>query len=218
MPGGEAITSPRSGSGGKKVVDDHSGFEVGSNGDIAFPVTVPLDIANGPNEVRIEGTDHTLGQATLTVPEATISLDPPMGQRGTDFTITGSGFIANELVFVTYGAGVGSAGREKLNSAEYWPTAGGGFELVFQVPITAEVGKRHLITALAEEEVGGATVTVGAESSHLIPRANITTTPDSVSPGDRLTVSGQYLPTFTLVGPISIAGIELSPGFASSHR
>lgn len=197
--------------GGKKVVDDHSGFEVGSNGDIAFPVTVPLDIPNGPNEVRIEGTDHTLGQGVLTVPEATISLDPPMGQRGTDFTITGSGFIANEPVFVTYGAGVGAP----LGEAQFGGILAdgrGGFELLFQVPITAEVGKRHLITAVAQEEIRGAAVTVEAEASHLIMRANITTTPNSVSPGDRLTVSGQGLPAFTLVGPISIAGIELSLG------
>ena len=197
--------------GGKKVVDDHSGFEVGSNGDIAFPVTVPLDIPNGPNEVRIEGTDNTLGQAVLTIPQAAISLDPPMGQRGTDITITGSGFIANSLVFVTYGAGVGAPpGEAKFGGL--LADSRGGFELIFQVPIVAEVGKRHVITAVAEEEVNGDTVTVEAEASHLIPRADITTTPASVSPGERLSVLGQHLPPFTLVGPISIAGIELSLG------
>ena len=197
--------------GGKPVDDDPSGFEVGSNGDIAFPVTVPLDIPNGPNEVRIEGTDNTLGQAVLTIPQAAISLDPPMGQRGTDFTITGSGFIANSLVFVTYGAGVGAPpGEAKFGGL--LADSRGGFELIFQVPITAEVGKRHVITAVAEEEVNGDTVTVEAEASHLIPRADITTMPDTVSPGERLTILGQHLPPFTLVGPISIAGIELSLG------
>ena len=197
--------------GGKRVVDDHSGFEVGSNGDIAFPVTVPLNIPNGPNEVRIEGTDNTLGQAVLTIPQAAISLDPPMGQRGTDITITGSGFIANSLVFVTYGAGVGAPpGEAKFGGL--LADSRGGFELIFQVPIVAEVGKRHVITAVAEEEVNGDTVTVEAEASHLIPRADITTMPDSVSPGDHLSVLGQHLPPFTLVGPISIAGIELSLG------
>lgn len=197
--------------GGKRVVDDHSGFEVGSNGDIAFPVTVPLDIPNGPNEVRIEGTDNTLGQAVLTIPQAAISLDPPMGQRGTDITITGSGFIANSLVFVTYGAGVGAPpGEAKFGGL--LADSRGAFELVFQVPITAEVGKRHVITAVAEEEINGGSVTVEAEASHLIPRANITTNPDTVSPGERLSILGQHLPPFTLVGPVSIAGIELSLG------
>lgn len=195
--------------GGNKVAEDHSWFEVGTNGDIAFAVTVPLDVPDGANEVLIQGTDSTLGESVLTVPRAAISLDPPLGSRGTDLTITGSGFIANELVTVTYGAGVGAPlGEAKFGGI--LADSQGGFELEFQVPITAEVGKRHLVTAVAEEEVKGETVTVEAEASHLIIRANIITSPDAVSPGERLTIRGQHLPTFSLVGPVSIAGIELS--------
>lgn len=195
--------------GGKKVAEDHSWFEVGTNGDIAFAVTVPLDVPDGANEVLIQGTDSTLGESVLTVPQATISLNHPLGSRGTDLTITGSGFIANELVTVTYGAGVGAPlGEAKFGGI--LADSQGGFELEFQVPITAEVGKRHLVTAVAEEEVKGETVTVEAEASHLIIRANIITSPDAVSPGERLTIRGQHLPTFSLVGPVSIAGIELS--------
>lgn len=195
--------------GGKKVAEDHSWFEVGTNGDIAFAVTVPLDVPDGPNEVLIEGNDRTLGESLLTVPQAAISLNPPQGSRGTDLTITGIGFIANELVSVTYGAGVGAP----LGEAKFGGILAdrqGGFELEFQVPIIAEVGKRHLVTAVAEEAVKGETVTVEAEASHLITRVNIITTPDIVSPGERLTIRGQHLPTFSLVGPVSIAGIELS--------
>ena len=195
--------------GGKKVAEDHSWFEVGTNGDIAFAVTVPLDVPDGPNEVLIEGNDRTLGESLLTVPQAAISLNPPQGSRGTDLTITGIGFIANELVSVTYGAGVGAP----LGEAKFGGILAdrqGGFELEFQVPIIAEVGKRHLVTAVAEEAVKGETVTVEAKASHLITRVNIITTPDIVSPGERLTIRGQHLPTFSLVGPVSIAGIELS--------
>lgn len=195
--------------GGRRVVDDHSGFAVGSNGDIAFTVTVPLDVADGPNEVRIEGADYTLGQAVLTVPQATIVLDPSMGQRGTDITITGSGFIANSVVDITYGAGVGAT----LGGAEFRGLAladsRGRFELLFQVPFTAAVGKRHLIKAVGESSNRGVITSVEAEASHLIPRADITTTPDSVSPGDRLTISGQNLPSFAPVGPITIEGIQV---------
>ena len=123
-----------------------------------------------------------------------------MGQRGTDITITGSGFIANSLVFVTYGAGVGAPpGEAKFGGL--LADSRGGFELIFQVPITAEVGKRHVITAVAEEEINGDTVRVEAEASHLIPRADITTMPDSVSPGGHLSVLGQHLPPFTWSGP-----------------
>ena len=194
--------------GGKRVDNDNSGFVVGSNGDIAFTVTVPLDVANGPNEVLIEGDDHALGQAVLTVPQATIVLNPSMGQRGADFTISGSGFIANSVVLITYGAGVG-APQEETQLELALADNQGRFELLFQVPFAAAVGKRHLVKAVGESSNGGVTATVEAEASHLIPWANITTTPDSVSPGDRLSISGQNLPSFARVGPITIEGIQV---------
>ncbi len=194
--------------GGKRVVDDHSGFVVGSNGDIAFTVTVPLEVSDGPNELLIEGTDNTLGQAVLAIPEAVITLEPPLGQRGSDLTITGSGFIADSPVFVTYGAGVG-APREAAQTDLLLADSQGKFELLFEVPYTAQVGKRHLVKAVAEAVTGEGVVTVEAEASHLIPWANVTTTPDSVSPGDRLNILGQGLPSYARVGPITIEGIRV---------
>ena len=198
--------------GGKKVVDDHSELEVGTDGSIAFSVAVPLEVAEGPNEVRIEGTDNTLGLATLEVPEATVSLDPAQGQRGTKFTITGSGFIANELVLVTYHSGtVITSNTDQLGISGLLADSQGGFELEFGVPITAEVGLSHLVTAVAEVETRDGKASVDAEAEHLVTHAGITTTPDSVSPGDRLTIIGEHLPPFSLVGPIKIAGIPVTP-------
>ena len=89
--------------GGKPVVDDHSELEVGSAGEFAFTVTVPLDIPDGRHEVLLEGNDDTLGRGTLTIPEATLSLDREQSQQDTELKIIGSGFIANEVVLLTYG-------------------------------------------------------------------------------------------------------------------
>ena len=198
--------------GGLKVRDDHSGFEVGSNGNIAFSVTVPLGVAGGRNEVRLEGTDNTLGQATLTVPEAAITLVPREGQRGTELTVIGTGFIAKEPVILSYHSDAVVTNRTvQLAGSGLLADAQGGFELTIDVPITAEVGKEHLVTAMAEVDARGETASLEAEALHFVTQAEITTAPESVSPGDHLTISGENLPLFTLVGSIRIAGIDVTP-------
>ena len=188
--------------GGIRVVEDHSGMEVGSAGEFAFTVTVPLDIADGRHDVLIEGSDGTLGRATLTVTEATITLDPPQGQRGTDFKVTGRGFIAREVVILTYGPERSPYG-EDIALAD----AQGNFELTFTVPLSARVGNSHQVRAVADPDGAGAAGTITAEASHLIPGAAVTTAPSPVSPGERLTIRAQGLPPFTQVGRITIQGI-----------
>lgn len=199
--------------GGKRVADDHSEFEVGSAGDFAFTITVPLEVADGENEVLIEGVDDTIGQATLTIPEATITLEPTQGPRGAKLKVTGSGFIAKEVVLLSYGPEAGAASETaSLAGAGVLADTQGNFELTFKVPVIAEVGKRYKVTAVARGNSRGAADTMDAEAEHLVVKATITTSPASVSPGDRLTVIGQGLPPFTLVGPIKIGGIAVMPG------
>ena len=198
--------------GGERVDDDHSGLEVDSAGDFAFTVTVPLDVADGPNEVLMEGTDKTLGRATLTIPEAVITLDPAEGARDTKVKMTGSGFVAGEVVLVTYGPETGSSSQAPLIALTgTLADAQGGFELTFNVPIKAEVGKRYKVTAVAKEEILRGRVTVDAETSHFVLKSVVTVAPASVSPGDHLTVSARNLPPFTLIGPVKIAGIDITP-------
>lgn len=197
--------------GGNRVADANFEFSVGTSGYVALKVTVPLNLADGANEVRIEGGDHTLGQATLTVPEATIELAPTQAQRGTEFKITGKGFMAGETVIVEYGPEEG-ASREAapLAIGGVLADSQGNFELALKVPVNAEAGKSYRVTATANAETGGYTVAVAAESSHLVSSAVITTSPESVSRGDHLIIRGTGLPPFSLVGPIIIGGIGVA--------
>ena len=183
-----------------EVVGDYSGMEVGSAGDFALIVTVPLDIAAGSHDVRVEGHDGTLAQGTLMIAEATITLDPAEGQRGTEFRVTGRGFIPREVVVLTYGL-ERAPWRDDIALAD----AQGNFELTFTVPQTARVGTSHKVRAVAES--GAATVS--AEASHLVPGVAVTTSPESVSPGDRLAIRAQNLPSFTQVEAIRIGDIQV---------
>ena len=127
--------------GGQRVPDDHSEFEVGTDGSVVLTVTVPLDVADGDNEVLIEGADDTLGRATLDIPEASITLNPPQGQRGTEFTVTGSGFVAKEAVLLSYHSGaLITSGTTELAVSGILADSQGGFELTFKVPVRRRGG------------------------------------------------------------------------------
>ena len=190
--------------GGIRVAEDHSQMELGSEGDFAFAVTVPLDIADGSHYVQVEGHDGTVGQATLIIADATLTLDPPQGQRGTDFKVTGRGFIAREVVVLTYGPEHSPYG-EDIALAD----AQGNFELTFTVPLAAKLGSSYQVRAVTDSDAIQTALTVDAEASHLVLGVTITTSPELVSPGERLTIRAQNLPSLTRVGPVSIGGIKV---------
>ena len=194
--------------GGIAVDEDPSAFEVGSGGDVTLIVTVPLEVSNGSNEVRVEGADNILGQATLMIPEAAITLEPEASRRGTEVEVTGSGFLANGLVSLTYGEGADIAGA--------LADSRGNVSLTFTVPNSAVIGKTNPVTAVAEAASNGRTTGVRAESGHSTPVPVITTTPDPAGPGDSLTVRGENLPLYSAVAGLEIDGKEMTPRLGSN--
>ena len=194
--------------GGIDVDEDPSGFEVGSGGDVTLIFTVPLEVSNGANEVRVEGADNILGQATLMIPEAAITLDPEVSRRGTEVEATGSGFLADGLVLLTYGDGADIAGA--LADSK------GNVSLTFTVPDSAEIGKTNPVTAVAETAANGRTTRVRAEAGHSTPAPVITTMPDPAAPGNFLTVRGENLPLYYPVTGLEIDGKQMTPGPGSN--
>ena len=198
---------------GIEVNEDPSQFEVTTSGDFVFVVTVPIGVVDGGNEVRVEGEETSLAQGTLTVPASSIELDPPESRRGESVRVTGSNFIANRSVQLYYGDGGTdlAAGDTSIGSA--FTDSAGGFEYTFNVPVGAEIGETHKVTGVVEAvDENGKDVTVRAEADHGPPGALITTSPEQVSAGDTLTISGMNMPQFAQVRPISISGIEVTPG------
>ena len=190
---------------GLPVAENLAQFEVSHNGDILATVTVPTGARTGENEVRMVGTDGRLATGTLTVPVPAIELESPQGQRGTLVTATGSGFAANGVVRVSYGNGDEFVGLGQTDSK-------GNFELAFNVPLTAAIGRTNKVTALMEVQAeDGSTTRLTAEASHSPPAGTIETSPDKVFPGETLTVRGKNFPPFAQVRPIEIAGRAVPP-------
>ena len=197
---------------GIPVAEDPAQFEVTTSGAFAFTVTVPIGAVDGGNEVRVTGTESSLAQGTLDVPAASIELNPPESRRGERVRVTGSNFIASRSVRLHYGDGADlTNGDEAIGSA--LADATGSFTFTFNVPITAEIGETHKVTAVAEAvDEDGDEVSVRAEANHGPPSAVITTEPEAASPGDTLTIIGRNMPPFAQVRPIHLNGIDVTPG------
>ena len=195
---------------GSPVPENPEQFEVSHNGDVAVTVSVPMDARTGENEVRVEGWDGTLGTGTLTVPEPAIALDPPAGQRGTQATVTGSGFVATGFFRLAYGDGGDlDTGDEYVGLGQ--TDAKGNFELLIRVPLTAGIGRSHVVTAVMEIESGAGPTIYNAVADHLPPTGTIATSPEWVSPGDLMTIRGENLPPYALVRPVEFAGRDITP-------
>lgn len=195
---------------GIDVEEDLSEFEVSTTGNFAFKVTVPQGAPIGDNEVRVVGWDHTLGQATLEVLGAAITLDRAESRRGTRVEFTGVGFIANELFRVWYGDG-GDVFDGDIHLGSGRADASGRIEFTFDVPLTAPVGRVQKVTVESQGFGADGQTTVSAEAEHTVPAGTITTTPYRVSPGDRFTIRGEDLPAFSLIRSIELEGRDITP-------
>ena len=195
---------------GQSVDTDLSRLEVGANGEVAVTITVPTEARTGDNEVRVIGWDDTLGQANLKVPEASLTLDPAESRRGTDVLVTGSGFIADKLVLVTYGDGGDLSNGDDYAGHDH-ADAKGNITLSFPVPLTAQIGALYKVIAVVETTANGEPLQVRAEADHTIPSGGLTVTPVSVLPGDTITIRSENLPAFALVRPVQIGGRDVTP-------
>ena len=185
-------------------------LEIVTGGNITFTMTVPIskNIRRGKdNNISLVAHNDTVGAGTLVVPEATIVLDPPEARRGSTVTVTGSGFVANELVLITYGDT--RVGSDLADSR-------GGFVTEITVPGTAPIGMSTTVTATVEanstvKDEENTDIVVEAEEKHSTPAAVITTSPDEVVSGQPLTISAENLPLHSNVNVLKIGGTDITP-------
>ena len=195
---------------GQEVAQNLSQFEVGTNGNFTLTATVPLEARDGANEVRVVGWDGTVGQATLTVPEPAITLDPPRSGRGTEVSVTGTGFIVQRVVTLSYGDGVDPEVGDDIVGAAV-ADGEGSISASFIVPYEAVTGRRHKVTARSTASGESPSFDIKAEADHVPVDAAVTTEPAGLSYGDHLTIQGENFPAFTLLTVVEIGGVGVYP-------
>jgi hypothetical protein len=155
-----------------------------------------------PGTYRVEIKDHTgrIAIGHLTYPEPEITIDPPVGRRGTTVTVVGRNFPAGRVVSLFYD----EDDDEDLLSAMLADSAG-RFRSSFTVPSNAEIGEEQDILAISAANENK----YKTKAIHSLPPQELIITPEAVSAGGRLTIEGHNMPLFTLVH-VNIADITVS--------
>ncbi len=134
--------------------NDVNDYNVLSNGRILISFAVPEGVTKGDNVIRIEDDADLVGEATLTVPEPMITLEPTSSRRGTTVTVSGTGFPAADTIDVNYGDETRiTTGRTDSN---------GNFTASFGIPSDAAIGGEKTV----EATVNAGEVDYAAEATH----------------------------------------------------
>ena len=167
---------------------------VNNVGSVTFDVSVPDGVAAGDTKVVVTDAAGRVGEAKMTVTKAALTLDPEEGLVGSDVTVSGVGFPANDLVLIKYN-------DNTITTANTDST--GTFSKGIVVPSSGiATGGSYSVTA--ESQINE--VAVSASKTHKTPKPAVTLSDASATAGSSLTVDGANFKGFVQVYRIEIGG------------
>jgi len=146
------------------------------------------------------GTDARTGEAVITVPGRTLTLDKVESKRGSTVTATGTGFKSKASITIAYT----NSGSSAVNVGTATADALGNWTGTFLVPSTAQIPSTNTVTATA---ASGSDKT----ATHKLPGASVTTDVDSQSTGEVFNLTGDSFPSYVSVTTLNVGGIDAKP-------
>ena len=197
---------------GSRNFNNSQAIEVDSGGNWSASIIIPITSAStspGTHKLEVKGSGNRTGSVAITIPQRTLTIDPPTARPGETVTLTGVGFPASNTrskqqntppVSITYGDSgiVGTA----------TPDADGNISMTFRVPLDANIPSTNRVEA--NYTVTGLTE-VRTHKNHEVPGARLTLSMDEGKPGDTLTITGDGFKAFASVEYVRIGGIDVTP-------
>jgi len=146
------------------------------------------------------GTDARTGEAVITVPGRTLTLDKVESKRGSTVTATGTGFKSKASITIAYT----NSGSSAVNVGTATADALGNWTGTFLVPSTAQIPSTNTVTATA---ANGSDKT----ATHKLPGASVSTDVDSQSTGEVFNLTGDSFPSYVSVTTLNVGGIDAKP-------
>jgi len=158
----------------------------------------------GSHKILVTDDTGLTGEVYVTVPGRTLSVDTDESKRGSEVTVTGTGYEAKGTVTLTYTSGSTDTSLGSATVDSY-----GEFSKVITVPNSADIPSTNTITG---EITNGGSKTV----THKIGQASITMDVVEQSTGESIVITGEGFPAYSTVATMTIGTLDVRPTPAPS--
>ena len=200
--GGQAVTTLTDAT----AVTDKS---TDNSGNLVATFKIPTDeTTRTPGSHKVTITDDTgrIGEATVTIPSRSLTIDPTESRRGSTITFTGDGYQASSTVSITYGSSTTPRTTITADSA-------GNISGSFTIATTIGIPSTNTVTATiscTSSSTDTCTQVTGT-NTHKVPAAVVTVEPTSAASGETITVTGVGFPGFVSLTALTIATVSALP-------
>jgi len=203
--GGQPVTYTSS--GGLVTSTTIASVETDSSGNFSTSFLIPDSSTTrtaGDHKILVTDSGALTGEITVTAPGRTISFSTDSSKRGSEVTVTGTGYEAKGSVALTYLSGTTTTTLGSATADSY-----GGFTKVVTVPNTPAIPSTNTITGAITS--GGSQV-----GTHKIPASEIAIDVSEQSTGSNVTITGTGFPAYAAVATMTIGGLDVRPTPAPS--
>ena len=155
---------------------------------------MPDDVATGEVKVMVKDSAGRVGEATITVTKAALTLDPAESLIGSEIMVSGEGFPANDLVIIRYNG-------ETITTANV--TSTGTFSKSITVP-SRGIATGGSYEVKAESQINDKPV--NASKTHKTPKPAVSLSSESATAGSSITIDGANFKGFVQVYRVEIGG------------
>jgi hypothetical protein len=204
--GGQTVTNTSS--GGLDTSDTiAANVDTDSSGNFSTSFLIPDSSTTrtaGDHKILVTDDGGLTGEVFMAVPGRTLTLSSASSKRGSEVTVTGTGYEAKGTVAMTYLSGTTTTTLGSSTADSY-----GAFTKVVTIPNTPAIPSTNTIT--------GAITSGGSKTAtHKLPASSIELDVSEQSTGANVTITGAGFPAYASVATMTIGGLDVRPTPAPS--
>ena len=196
--------------------NENASITTDNGGNWSSSLIIPVNTTTtttGTIQLKIKDNGGREGIVDLVIPDRTIVIDPVLSRVGTQVTITGTGYPADNTKTGAESSAAVSiryiVGSTTNTVATLTPDAAGNISGSFKVPLGASIPSTNSVRAVFT--IPGTSTEITASAVHDVPAASITIEPISGPPGTTISVKAEGFKTFSTVSSLQLGDLDVRP-------